>query len=990
MNFADDDRARVPFALVGVVLLVGSATAAAALATHDPAPSGTEADRATDRAVTGADAAVAAAARTAAANAVEEPVVAAGESGYGAALDPERPFRDALALRVYASAERALREQTATAGAASAAVSLPRIEDPADAASAVDAVALERVGERAVRVTVSGVRVVVRRGGHVVAESSRNVSVVVHTPALAVRERVQRFERLLDRGALDGPGLDRRLTDYLHRVVWLRGPLQYGGAPIANVLANRHVELMANRALLGVQRTAFGRSDAAGERAYGRAVARVGLDDVLAVTERTAKRRATDVLGRTGAPETPAKVGVDAAVAATDRPDQSIPVGVNGTADDAFLGFVDGDGEGSLDGTLRAAFTAVAVRHVDVTELDRTATTSGAVSGNWTLEDTSLDRDVAVAAGASPRDVVPADERVASEHARRVTVTERERRVYANGDRERAVVETTRTTYRVTVGVGYEFRSDAHPGTPAAADRVLAAAADTVSPAVRDRVASGATRKLVADAGGVDDLAERAVAGDHLALTERVTPPVPAAVRERAYRAAAGLRGRARNVSANVSTRDLAGGRVPTDALRDRVDALHDPDRAYGTATGRAVAAVRETYLARVDRRLRDRRVDGALADVGAALGERGLEGAGAPGVHGSPASGDLVASVDGSPAYLTLGEVTPETVAAVDRPYHPLAARNVNWFTVPHGDAASAVVDAALPAQSSSPTVRLDRAAQALAAANGTLARADDGALLAARENLTRSVASAVEDATVEYRGVLAASNLSLTAGERRAATRAALGRWDSVAARATAVANGSAADRVAAEAAVLADATPTERDRLDVRLRAAAPDVVGRESARVDAGLVGDVVDGTRRVARTVTETALSEGGAVAAERAARRLGAADVGAVPAGLPLAPVPGYWYATTNAWSVSVEGSWARFAVRAEGGSPVGRGDGPTYVREDGAVAFDVDGDGRGERVGRNERLSFAVNATVGVVVPSGPRGVGDVDGDADERSPGW
>ncbi|MXR22597.1 hypothetical protein GRX66_19210 [Halobacterium sp. PCN9] len=87
---------------------------------------------------------------------------------------------------------------------------------------------------------------------------------------------------------------------------------------------------------------------------------------------------------------------------------------------------------------------------------------------------------------------------------------------------------------------------------------------------------------------------------------------------------------------------------------------------------------------------------------------------------------------------------------------------------------------------------------------------------------------------------------------------------------------------------------------------------------------------------------------------------------------------------------MSVEGSWAEFTVHAAGGSPVGPGDGPAYVREDDPVAFDVDGDGNPERVGRNERLSFEVDATVGVMVPAGPRGVGDVDGDADEQSPGW
>ena len=126
-----------------------------------------------------------------------------------------------------------------------------------------------------------------------------------------------------------------------------------------------------------------------------------------------------------------------------------------------------------------------------------------------------------------------------------------------------------------------------------------------------------------------------------------------------------------------------------------------------------------------------------------------------------------------------------------------------------------------------------------------------------------------------------------------------------------------------------------------------------------------------------------------ALAAE-VARRAGIPDMGALPAGLPLAPAPGSWYATANAWSVSIRGEWARFAVHAAGGSPTGPGNGTAYVRESEPVAFDVNGDGRPDRVGRNERLAFEVEATVGVVVPAGPRGVGDVGGDADEQSAGW
>lgn len=986
MTFAEDERARVPLALVGVVLLVGSATAAATLATHDPAPTTTRTEEAADRAVASAQTALAGAARTAAANAARSPVVAAADTTFGAAIGTPDAFQDALALRVYARTERALRAQDAAVGPATASVSLPRVETTADAEAAIEAVSVERVDDAVVDVTVSGADVVVRRDGGVVSRSTTNLSVRIHTPALALRDRVQRFERFLDRDALDGPGLDRRLTDYLHRVVWLRGPLQYAGLPISNVLANRHVELMANRALLGVQQSTFGLADESGRSAYGRAAARVGLDDVLALLEDDATQRATDVLHRTGVPETPAKVGIDTAIDATDRPDQSVPVAVNATADRAFLDFVDGDGETSLDGTLRAAYTALASRHVDVTELDRTTARIGTIPEDWTLANATETRRTEVA-GASVRSAsLPQGEREVATHGRRVVVTERERRRYANGSRERTVVDRTRRTYRVTLRLAYEFEAPARVHPSERADPVLESPVEHVGQRVHDRIVAAATRKLLGEAGGVDRLAERAVTGDVADRTAVVRPTLPERVRQRAYGAAAESRRAARNVSVSVSTSALAGGRIPTDALRQRVAALHDSRAAYASATDRAVAAVRETYLAHVDARLREREVDTGLADVGEELGERGF--AGPTSVHADPADEGVVAGVDGAPAYLTLAEVGPATVPAVDQSYHPLAARNVNWFTVPHGDAAEAVVDAAMPERPG--TVRLDTAAQALAAANGTLSGSTNRTLASRQSDLRAAVAEGVTGAARSYRSVLAASNVSLSEAERTAVTRRAFGQWSAVHARAKAVGNGSAAHAVAAEAARIADASPSEHDRLETRLRVATPDLAERESVRVESGLVQSVAESTRELGRAVAENALSEVGSVAAERAAKRLGATDVGAVPAGLPLAPVPGFWYATTNAWSVSVEGSWAQFTVRAEGGSPVGPGERTAYVREDATVAFDVDGDGDAEPVGRNERLSFAVEATVGVVVPAGPRGVGDTNGDADEQSPGW
>jgi len=95
-----DDRGRVPFALIGVLLLVISATLAT---TVDPArppvdsDSAVVVDRATATTQTELREAVSAASRDAAA----DPVVEPADTPVGRVLDDERPFRDALALRIY-------------------------------------------------------------------------------------------------------------------------------------------------------------------------------------------------------------------------------------------------------------------------------------------------------------------------------------------------------------------------------------------------------------------------------------------------------------------------------------------------------------------------------------------------------------------------------------------------------------------------------------------------------------------------------------------------------------------------------------------------------------------------------------------------------------------------------------------------------------------------------------------------------------------------
>jgi hypothetical protein len=92
--------------------------------------------------------------------------------------------------------------------------------------------------------------------------------------------------------------------------------------------------------------------------------------------------------------------------------------------------------------------------------------------------------------------------------------------------------------------------------------------------------------------------------------------------------------------------------------------------------------------------------------------------------------------------------------------------------------------------------------------------------------------------------------------------------------------------------------------------------------------------------------------------------------------------------ATLNAWHVAVRGEYGRVVLRSRRGRPP---EGTlSYVRDGRGVRLDVDGDGETEHLGRSARVSFDVSTTVVVVVPPGSRGVGDTNGDADERSPGW
>jgi len=439
----------------------------------------------------------------------------------------------------------------------------------------------------------------------------------------------------------------------------------------------------------------------------------------------------------------------------------------------------------------------------------------------------------------------------------------------------------------------------------------------------------------------------------------------------------------------------LRNVRTPSERRGDLIDA----PATYDGAAERARYAARSAYLDRVAAAL-DRRAI-AREDRLAALNEtlRARTGGGldrtARRMHarenatvrerrvrrGGPA-GPLVTVPDASPAYLTVDAVGHDRAAAVppNESYHPLAARNLNVFTVPSGDAVDAVSGASGGHDDLRTAGRTLVAARDAPAANES-ARERRDRLRGATNDRLGAVRAAAE--------TVLARETTLGGGTRRSAARDAMARWNGPGRRALAASNGSFARAVAAEAVARTGDGAVERDRLAAALAPATADAVG--SARLDDRLLARTADevraaATRRV-ESATATRVEGTGRTAYRRALERATERrDPPAPVAGLPVAPVPGYWYLTVNVWEVDVRGSWARFAVRTRRGGPTGL----TYVRDGSTARLDYDEDGRAERLGRDERVSFETGTTVLVAVPPGGTGVGDVDGNADERSAGW
>jgi hypothetical protein len=1010
VRLAEDERARVPFALVGALLLVGAASYAAALAHRPPPAERPNAVAAMNRVDGTVATTVHRSTKRAARAAARAPVLEPADTAGGRVLRENGTFRDYLRLRIYLAVREDLANAAVTVGDAEAVPSLPATPDAEALQRAKRQVHVVRV-DGGLHVTVENVTVRLRVDGRVLEVHNRTVVRTVATPVLAVHDRVRRFERRLNRGPGEGPGLGRRLTARMNAIAWTRGYAQYGGAPISNVVTNRHVELQANGALLSVQRAVFGRSDPAGRRATTRATAIVGATDVL--MGGLTKADTADVLPhRPGAPTTPRSPKPPPPARPPSAAQGNVTVGVDLTADEAFTAFVSDDEGTTLDRTVGSVYGAdvriVGARH---TIASSTEQPNGPPGTNWTLVGNRTTKRVTVGPSAQPGPTpeVAGDWHRLATHTKRVTVVETTHRQWARGTGGNRQTQTTNSTdtrtMRVTVAVvGRHAQSAYAPrngiavvherGGPLEGPNLLG-----VPTTARDRV-----RRQY---GRPSQLVRHYVNRGPPNGTLRVAGERPEELRAWLIRDLAQLRERVRAISVTVPRTRLGAGEVnPAAVLAQRLahrrSSLVDAPATYGSVPAKARVAARGAYLAVVvdllEERARKARQTRSAFDE--ALAEHGLDpstlsaslDAGAttdrPAAHPVATGGPLEslnASVSATPAYLTLSGVTHERLPAVPagERYHPLVARNVNLFTVPYGDAADGVVSNLFddPGRTS-----LAAAARTLQSTNRALDREYDPALARRRDELRGSVRRSL----AYLRGRLV-TTLVVAPGIERSAARAAVqkgfGRWETPAARAIAATNGSLAPAVAQAATRrLADPDGTRRELLTARLRVAVATGRRKNAARPRQPVVNRSASATRRATKEALKGAIEQGSSIAASTLDRKLGE-KVSFPPAGLPIAPVPGYWYVTTNVWTVTARGEYLRFAVSAPSATP---GRSLTYRREQTTVALDWDGDGERERLGRSTRVSFDVSTGVMVVVPPNPPGVGDRGGNADERSAGW
>jgi hypothetical protein len=502
----------------------------------------------------------------------------------------------------------------------------------------------------------------------------------------------------------------------------------------------------------------------------------------------------------------------------------------------------------------------------------------------------------------------------------------------------------------------------------------------------------------------IDELAVEALLRGGQTSTVTVEGTQPDGIYEFVYNDLRWVRELVRGLSITTTRGELATFQInPGAELANKLesrqqDLLALPDR-YGSIADRARFNARAAYLRTALAELRERalnhkksqnNIDEELEKRDRSDIDQVQDNYDGRGETASTSSLGLDMRVETAPSYLTLGELDGRSVPTLspDVTTTPLAARNVNFFTVPYGDLAQGLADGLLGPE----RVRLQTAVQTLKSARN----ADENTrwkISTDTDKLESKTAETLDNLNGQA-ALVVSDRTPADLGDSAAVVGSALDRWETPVGLGQAWLNGSAVEAIHSEVERRYDLSEPQSDKIDMNLRLATQAALASDVGQPPKPIVNKTSTKLKELARERLNSRLEDRvGAEISDEVKRGLEKATgrtLSRMPAGLPLAPPVTPWITTVNYWETEVRGEYNRFAVSVPRGTPDTPGARFKYVRDSGTVSLDLDEDGSEERLGRTTRISFRVQTSVAIAVPPKPRGVGDVDGTMDEKSSGW
>jgi len=294
-SFIEDRRARVPFAVIGVVLLVSAVMIVGYLETRPEPEADVDAALATDRTDAATQSVVSDAVIDATDRAASAPVTAPAEDGAfeGVLGDPDsydedEVFESYVSLLVYQRVQERLEQAGQEVGQdTETRVSLPSVDpdgsgDAIEPGEAIDRVEFEPgyntsdLDTGMLRVTIEDVETTVHEDGDRIAPTrTDDVTVTVAVPLFELHDTTSEYADALQTDFWDGgayEGLGQYLAARLYPIAYARMGVNYArstrssGLVFDEVLPNNQTEVFTNHAIFAIQRDTFGTQDPLADR----------------------------------------------------------------------------------------------------------------------------------------------------------------------------------------------------------------------------------------------------------------------------------------------------------------------------------------------------------------------------------------------------------------------------------------------------------------------------------------------------------------------------------------------------------------------------------------------------------------------------------------------------------------------------------------------------------------------------------------------------